>query len=66
MVALLIYYKGLKTTPVRVSTILELIFPFLAVLIDVVLYKTLFTPVQIVAAIILLFSMYQVAHVKKI
>lgn len=65
MVALLIYYKGLKTTPVRVSTILELAFPFLAVLIDIVLYKTVISPVQISAAVVLLFAMYQVSKLKK-
>lgn len=66
MVALLIYYKGLKTTPVRVSTILELTFPFIAVLIDVVLYKTAISPIQIIAAIILLFAMYQTTRFQKI
>lgn len=65
MVALLIYYKGLKTTPVRVSTILELTFPFLAVLIDVVFYKTIISPIQIIAALVLLYTMYQVSRIKK-
>jgi drug/metabolite transporter (DMT)-like permease len=65
MVALLIYYKGLKTTPVRVSTILELTFPFLAVFIDMFVYKTTLVPVQMIAAIALLFAMYQVTQLKK-
>lgn len=65
MVALLLYYKGLKTTPVRVSTILELTFPFLAVFIDVVLYKTVISPVQIIAAFVLLFAMYQITRSQK-
>ena len=65
MVALLLYYKGLKTTPVRVATILELVFPFLAVFIDVVLYKTVISPVQIIAASVLLFSMYQITRFQK-
>lgn len=65
MVALLLYYKGLKTTPVRVATILELVFPFLAVFIDVVLYKSVISPVQIIAAIVLLFSMYQITRFQK-
>src|SRR3989339_916503 len=34
MVALLIYYKGLAKTPVHISTILELTFPFVAILLD--------------------------------
>lgn len=66
MVGLLIYYKGLKKTPVQVSTILELTFPFLAVIIDMILYKSVLVPVQIGAALILLFSMYKISHLKKI
>lgn len=61
MVALLIYYKGLKTTPVRVSTILELVFPVLAIAIDAVLYKTFLAPTQLLAAAILLFSIYKLS-----
>ena len=34
MVALLIYYRGLAKTPVHISTILELTFPFVAILLD--------------------------------
>lgn len=60
MVALLIYYKGLKTTPVRVSAILELTFPFLAVLIDVLLYHNILALSQYGAAVILLFAMYRI------
>lgn len=65
MVALLFYYRGLKTTPVRVATILELTFPFLAVFIDVVLYKTVLSPIQIIAAAILLFTMYKITRLQK-
>ncbi|MCX6733025.1 MAG: DMT family transporter [Candidatus Roizmanbacteria bacterium] len=66
MVGLLIYYKGLKKTPVQISTILELTFPFLAVIIDVVLYKSVLVPVQIGAALVLLFSMYKISRLQKI
>lgn len=61
MVALLIYYKGLKETPVRVSTILELVFPVLAIIIDAVLYKTFLAPTQLLAAAVLLFSIYKIS-----
>jgi|SRR3989344_5482270 len=61
MVALLIYYKGLKLTPVRVSTILELVFPVLAIIIDAVLYKTFLSPAQLLAAAVLLFSIYKIS-----
>lgn len=60
MVALLIYYRGLKITPVRVSTILELTFPFLAILIDVVVYNTVLHVSQYIAAFVLLFAMYKI------
>ena len=36
MVGILIYYRGLKQTEVKVSTILELVYPLLAVVIDIV------------------------------
>ena len=60
MVALLIYYRGLKMTPVRVSTILELTFPFLAVLIDVFFYHNVLAVSQYFAGAVLLFAMYQI------
>lgn len=60
MVALLIYYKGLKTTPVHISTLLELVFPLLAVGIDIYVYKTEIALVQIIAGATLLFCLYQV------
>lgn len=61
MVALLLYYKGLKTTPVRVSTLLELTFPLLAIGVDYFFYKTIISPIQIVSGAILLFSLYNVS-----
>lgn len=60
MIALLIYYKGLRNTPVRVATILELTFPLIAVFIDVFVYHTVLHPTQYIAALVLLFAMYQV------
>lgn len=60
MIALLLYYKGLKTTPVHVSTLLELVFPLLAVGIDIYVYKTEIALVQVIAGATLLFCLYQV------
>lgn len=62
MVALWIYYRGLKNTQVKVATILELAFPFLAVFIDIVLYKNVLAPSQYIAAAILLMAMYKVSR----
>ncbi|MFA6307880.1 MAG: EamA family transporter [Patescibacteria group bacterium] len=62
LVALWIYYRGLKNTQVKVATILELTFPFLAVFIDIVLYKNVLAPSQYIAALVLLFAMYRVSR----
>ena len=61
MLALWIYYKGLKTTPASVSTIVELAFPMTAVFIDFFLYDTVLTWGQYAAAAILMFAAYKVA-----
>lgn len=62
MVAMWIYYQGLKKTPASVSTIVELVFPALAVFIDIVLYKTVLLPTQYIAAVVLLFAIYKTAR----
>jgi len=64
MVALLIYYRGLKETPVRVSTILELVFPVLAIVIDAFVYKTFLAPTQLLAAGVLLFSIWKLSSLQ--
>lgn len=60
MVALFIYYRGLKTTPVSVSTILELFYPLIAVFIDYFAYGTVLATTQYIAALVLLYAMYRV------
>ncbi len=65
MVALLIYYKGLALTSVHISTILELTFPFIAILIDMKLYHTVLLPMQWIAACVLVFSIYQIAKLRE-
>lgn len=66
MVALFVYYKGLSHTPVHISTILELVFPFVAIVIDAVVYKTLLSPSQLVASIVLVYSIYRITKLHKI
>jgi len=61
MVALWIYYRGLKTTTVRVSAIVELAFPMTAVLLDYFLYGTTLAASQYLAAAVLLYAMYRVS-----
>ncbi len=61
MVALLIYYKGLQKTEAKISTILELVFPMLAIFIDAVLYKNFLSPTQYIASGFLLYSIYRIS-----
>ena len=65
MVALLIYYKGLAKTPVHISTILELTFPFVAILLDFIVNHTILSVTQWIAAIVLVFSIYQIARLRE-
>ncbi len=65
MVALLIYYKGLSKTPVHVSTILELTFPFIAIFIDMKVNHTVLSHSQWLAAIILVFCIFQISRIRE-
>ena len=65
MVALWIYYRGLKYTQAKVSTILELVFPLTAVAIDLILFKNVLAPTQYLAAVVLLFAIYKVSRLNK-
>ncbi len=64
LVALWIYYRGLKTTKASVSTIVELAFPLTAVIIDYFLYHSTLAPSQYLAAAVLLFAVYKVSRLK--
>jgi len=64
MVALLIYYKGLAKTPVHVSTILELFFPFVAIMLDMLVNNTALSISQWVAAVLLVWSIYQITKLR--
>jgi drug/metabolite transporter (DMT)-like permease len=65
LVALFIYYRGLKTTEAKVATILELTFPLLAVFIDMILYRSLLLPSQYLAALVLLGAIYKIGSLPK-
>lgn len=65
MVALWIYYRGLKFTEAKVSTILELVFPLTAVVIDIVLYDTVLAGSQYLAAAVLLYAVYRVSRLNR-
>lgn len=65
MVALLLYYKGLKHTEAKVSTILELVYPLLAVVIDGALYHSFLSVTQYLAGAVLLFAIYRISKIQK-
>lgn len=65
MVALSIYYYGLKKTPVRIATVCELVWPLSAVVIDYVYFKHSLTMTQIIGALLLLFAIYNVSSLTK-
>jgi len=65
MVALLIYYKGLAKTPVHITTILELTFPFIAIMLDFFINGTILSATQWVAAFVLVASIYKIAKLRE-
>jgi drug/metabolite transporter (DMT)-like permease len=65
MVALLIYYKGLAKTPVHISTILELTFPFIAIILDMVVNNTVLSATQWLASFILVFAIYKISKLRE-
>lgn len=65
MVALTIYYYGLKKTPARVTTICELVWPASAIFIDYFYFHKGLSPTQILGVFMLLFAIYKVTQYKK-
>lgn len=61
MVALSIYYYGLKRTPARIATICELAWPLSAVVIDYVYFNKPLTLTQGLGALALLLTIYKVS-----
>jgi drug/metabolite transporter (DMT)-like permease len=64
LVALIIYYYGLKKTPARVSSICELVWPASAVFIDFYFFHKDFTITQVLGIIVLLFSIRKITQFK--
>lgn len=65
MVGLLLYYRGLKFTQAKVSTIAELTWPLSAVFIGYFFLHDRLSLTQLLGAAILLFSMYRVTRLQK-
>jgi drug/metabolite transporter (DMT)-like permease len=65
LLALAIYYYGLKKTPARVTTICELTWPASAIFIDYVYFHNPLSPTQILGVVLLAVAMYKVAAFEK-
>ncbi|MFH1248636.1 MAG: DMT family transporter [archaeon] len=65
MVAVLIYYYGLKRTEAKVSTICEMFWPVSAIALDFFYYNKVLAFTQVIGALILLISIFQVSRMKK-
>ena len=65
MVGILIYYKGLAKTPVHISTILELTFPFVAIILDMIVNHTVLSILQWIASFVLVFAIYKIARLRE-
>ncbi|HVF69171.1 MAG TPA: DMT family transporter [Xanthomonadales bacterium] len=60
LIAMLIYYYGLKRTPARIATICELTWPASAIFIDYFMFGKTLSPTQILGVALLLLAIYQV------
>jgi drug/metabolite transporter (DMT)-like permease len=65
MVGLLIYYNGLRNTSVHASTILELFYPLVAVLIGIFIYHDVLAVSQYIAGLVLCFAIYKIATINQ-
>ncbi|HEY4526075.1 MAG TPA: EamA family transporter [Candidatus Paceibacterota bacterium] len=65
MVALWLYYRGLKFTQTKVATILELAFPLTGILIDLIVYKNTLLPSQYLAGAALIFIMQRISKLNR-
>ncbi len=65
LVALLIYYYGLKKTPARVATLCELVWPASAIFIDYFMFHKGLSYTQIFGVLLLVFVIYKVSPMKK-
>lgn len=65
MVAMLIYYYGLKRIEAKVSTVCELFWPVSAVIIGFFYLKEVLTLTQIIGSFFILYSIYQISFWQK-
>ncbi len=65
LVALAIYYYGLKRTPARITTLCELVWPASAIFIDYFYFHNGLSWTQIVGVVLLAFTIWQVVKKEK-
>lgn len=61
LLALILYYQGMKRTTASKTTFMELLFPVTAVTINTLVLKTPLLPIQAAAALVLLFAITQIS-----
>lgn len=54
--AIFLYYYGLRKVTAMMSTIIELLYPITAVILDWVINKTVLSPIQWIAAVVMVFA----------
>ena len=63
--AIFIYYYGLRRVKAIVATISELLFPISAILFDYIFNDSMLSPVQIVSALVMVFSIIRLSNLKQ-
>ena len=63
--AIFLYYYGLRNVKASISTFLELMYPITAVVLDYFVNKTVYSPVQWIAAIVMIFAIVMLNVDKK-
>lgn len=58
--AIMLYYRGLRNITAKVSTICELSFPLSSVIFDYLINGNVLSGIQIVSAIVMIFSIYRI------
>jgi drug/metabolite transporter (DMT)-like permease len=61
LLALLLYYQGMKRTPASTTTFMELLFPVSAIAVNTIFLETPLLPLQGAAALLLLFAVTQIS-----
>ncbi|MDO8499205.1 MAG: DMT family transporter [bacterium] len=64
MVALLIYYYGLRHTEAKVSAICELVWPASAIFIDYFYFKSTLSWTQMIGVVVVIYSIYKVSSLQ--